>query len=127
MEMNYDMRLYVNNVPLPDPSSWEYEVSDLDTVGKRDATGTLVRNRVATKINYSFSWTALNWEDLQTILGMVTSDKFELKAPDPRTFSENAGHVGYYYVGDRTGKCLYFLPGKTEKASFSLKMKFIEY
>ena len=122
---NYKMGIKVGNTNIPDPSEWNYQVGDLDTKGKRDATGLLHRSYVATKINYEFSWKGLEWEMLQRIVNAVNTPKFKLKAPDPRTF--NSMYEGYYYVGDRTGKGLYYIPEKDEQAAFTLKLKFIEY
>ena len=121
----FDMGLRVNNTTIADPSEWSYQVGDLDTSGSRDATGTLHRAYVATKINYEFSWKGLEWEMLQRILTLVSSPKFTLRAPDPRNFTGT--YTGQYYVGDRTGKALYFWPEHDEQSVFDLKLKFIEY
>ena len=129
------MGIRVGNTDLPDPSKWTYQVGDLDTSGRRDAKGLLHRAYVATKINYEFEWNAIEWEMLQRIVKAVQSPKFKLTAPDPRTF--DTMYTGNYYVGDRTGSCNYYItdtkPGapdklmKPEIATFSLKLKFIEY
>lgn len=124
-QYKYDMGIMIGNVAIPDPSEWNYQVGDLDTSGKRDATGLLHRAYVATKINYEFSWKSIDWEMLQIIVAAVQNQKFTMRAPDPRTF--NTYYTGDYYVGDRTGKCLYFLPEKGDKAQFDLKVKCIEY
>lgn len=122
---NYKLGIKANGVNIPDPAEWNYQVGDLDTSGSRDAKGLLHRNRVATKINYEFKWNALEWEMLQTIMSAINDAKFTLVAPDPRTF--NGTYRGKYYVGDRTGKCIYYLDGKEEIAQYDLKLKFIEY
>lgn len=124
-QYNYAMGITVNNVAIPDPSEWNYQVGDLDTSGSRDATGLLHRAYVTTKINYEFSWNALEWEMLGRILAAVLNPEFTLTAPDPRQL--NAAYTGKYYVGDRTGKGWYYLPERDETATFSLKLKFIEY
>lgn len=130
-EYNYRMGIKVGNTPIPDPSEWTYQVSDLDTSGSRDATGLLHRAYVATKINYEFSWKHLEWRMLQEVLAAVNTPQFTLTAPDPRTF--NTMYTGQYYVGDRTGKAQYYMPedgnygGRPETASYTLKLKFIEY
>lgn len=124
-QYKYTMGIRVGNTNIPDPSEWTYQVGDLDTSGKRDATGLLHRAYVATKINYEFSWKALDWEMIQIIVAAVQTPKFTLTAPDPRTF--NTSYTGDYYVGDRTGKCLYYIPEKSDVAQFDLKLKFIEY
>lgn len=127
MKLNYrfNMGIRINGTPIPDVSEWGYQVGDLDTSGSRDATGLLHRARVATKINYEFSWNGLEWEMLQRILSLVNNAKFTLRAPDPRNFTEF--YTGQYYVGDRTGKALYFWPDHDEQSMFDLKLKFIEY
>lgn len=122
---NYQLGLRVNDTAIPDPSEWNYQVGDLDTSGRRDATGTLHRAYVATKINYEFSWKGLEWEMLQRVLQAVNTPEFTLTAPDPRDMTEH--YVGRYYVGDRTGKAHYYDPGRSETATFTLKLKFIEY
>lgn len=127
-EYRYKMGLKIGNVNIPDVSEWTYQVGDLDTSGSRDATGLLHRARVATKINYEFSWNSLEWEMLQRILQAVSAEKFTLTAPDPRDFTGT--YTGDYYVGDRTGKAQYYWPDDAkheEVASFTLKLKLIEY
>ena len=110
---------------LPDPSEWNYQVGDLDTSGSRDATGTLHRAYVATKINYEFKWKALEWEKLEELLSAIGHPEFQMIAPDPRYF--NKTYTGKYYTGDRTGKNFYYLPERPNIALFDLKVKFIEY
>ena len=124
-QYNTDMGLKINGVSIPDVSEWSYQVGDLDTSGNRDATGLLHRAKVATKINYEFSWNMLEWEKLTEILSLVNAEKFTLTAPDPRTFT--GMYTGDYYVGDRTGKAHYYRSDLSEKATFTLKLKFIEY
>lgn len=125
LKYNFKLGIKVDNVAIPDPAEWDYQVGDLDTEGGRDATGYLHRAYVATKINYEFSWNGLEWEMLNVILEAVNKEKFILTAPDPRTMK--TPYTGEYYVGDRTGKAHYFLEDRNTKSVFTLKMKFIEY
>lgn len=110
---------------LPDPSEWNYQIGDLDTSGKRDATGLLHRAYVATKINYEFKWNALEWEKLAELLAAIAHQKFQMVAPDPRDF--NKTYTGDYYTGDRTGKNHYYIEERPGVAFFDLKVKFIEF
>jgi len=119
------MGIKINGDDIPDVSEMGYQVGDLDTSGRRDATGLLHRNRVAQKINYEFSWNSLEWKMLQWILSHINNAKFSVTAPDPRTF--DGAYTGNYYVGDRTGNCKYYLVEKGDIAQYSLKLKFIEY
>ena len=43
LHYNYKLGIKVNNVMIPDPAKWSYQVGDLDTSGNRDATGLLHR------------------------------------------------------------------------------------
>ena len=122
---NFEMGIIVDNTPLPDPAKWGYQVGDLDTSGKRDATGRLHRAYVSTKINHEFQWNGLGWQMLNTILQAVNKPIFRLTAPDPRDYS--TPYTGDYYVGDRTGEANYIMKETDEKGVFSLKLKFIEY
>ena len=122
---NYAMGITIGEVNIPDPAEWNYQIGDLDTSGNRDATGLLHRAYVATKINYEFNWNGLEWEMLQRIINAVNTPKFTMTAPDPRAFGET--YTGDYYVGDRTGKGWYFNHDRDETATFTLKLKFIEY
>lgn len=121
----FAMGFKVGNTNIPDPSKMTYQVGDLDTSGKRDATGYLHRKMVATKINYELSWNSLEWEMLQTILAAINHESFTFTAPDPRTFLNT--YTGTYYVGDRTGEVNYYLTEKDDVGRFSLKVKFIEF
>lgn len=127
MHRNYSnkMGIKIDGDDIPDVSKMSYQIGDLDTSGSRDATGLLHRARVATKINYEFSWNALEWNMLRWILSHINKAKFRLTAPDPRTFGGN--YSGNYYVGDRTGECLYYITESDDIAQYSLKLKFIEY
>lgn len=119
------MGIRINGDDMPDVSKMSYQIGDLDTSGSRDATGLLHRARVATKINYEFTWNALEWNMLRWILSHINDDKFSLTAPDPRTFQ--GSYSGDYYVGDRTGECLYYRENTEDISQYSLKLKFIEY
>jgi hypothetical protein len=125
MIYGYDMGITVNGTAIPDPSDWTYEVADLDTSAKRDVTGYLHRNRVATKVNYEFEWKGIGWDALATILNGVSGASFSLSAPDPRTCG--GVYSGDYYVGNRTGSNHWFWKEHEEKGMYSLKLKFIEY
>lgn len=126
-QYNYTLGIMVDDTPIPDPGSWNYQIGDLDTSGSRDATGLLHRAYVATKINYEFEWKSLEWEMLTVILSAINKTQFHMVAPDPRDFKGT--YEGNYYVGDRTGSAHYFFEEtyKEDVAQFSLKLKFIEY
>lgn len=80
---NYTMGFAVNGTAIPDPTAFSGADSSLDTLGKRDATGTLHRNMVATKKPTKIEWDNIAWDTMNTILNLVTADRFSFTYPDP--------------------------------------------
>lgn len=97
--MSYSMGFMVDNMPIPDPAGFTGKESDLDTMGERDANGYLHRNRVATKHPLSIEYKNVPWGIITRICGLLSSDKFTFRFPDP--FNQ----LGYTdieaYAGDR--------------------------
>ena len=93
----YDMGFKINNTNIPDPSKFTGKVSDLDTLGKRDANGLLHRNRVATKHPLKLEYSNITWSMMQTICGLMTGDKFTFTYTDPAVGAKTIEA----YVGDR--------------------------
>ena len=99
MQLYYDFGLKVDSAPIPDPSSFEYTVSDLDLSGERDSNGYLKREYVATKHNMKIKYDALRYSTVQEILGLLASPAFQFTFYLPDT---NELYTSQYYVGDRT-------------------------
>lgn len=66
-QYNYDMGFTINGVALPDPSTFSGAASDLDTLGVRDSTGDLRRNKVATKYHSKLEWKNITWDMIRYI------------------------------------------------------------
>lgn len=81
---NYEMGFEINEAPIPDPSSFSGAVSDLDTLGERDATGTLRRNKIATKYHSKLEWQNIQWDMLRYIGNLLgQGDRFQFRYIDP--------------------------------------------
>ena len=89
----------INNTAIPDPSTFEYTVSDLDLSGERDSNGLLHRQYVATKHNCKIKYDALDYSTVTTILTLLDNESFTFEFIRPDT---GATYSGDYYVGDRT-------------------------
>lgn len=74
---NYDLGFKVGSTPIPDPTSWTGQVSDLDIYGERDMTGLLHRKRVATKEPMKFNWTNITWGEAHTIVSLTSAESFQ--------------------------------------------------
>ena len=95
--LKYGMGFKVGTTAIPDPSAFTGAVSDLDTMGKRDATGYLHRNMVATKHPIKLKYQNIPWSLIQTICGLMASPKFSFTYPDPAVGLSTI----QAYVGDR--------------------------
>ena len=99
-KMRYDMGFSVNGVPLPNPTEFSCTESDLDTMGKRDATGYLHRNMVARKVNMKIGWSSIPWETIMDIGRLTRGPKFSFTFPNP--FSGGEIETIEAYAGDRS-------------------------
>lgn len=96
--LRYTMGFKVGNTPIPDPMVFTGAESDLDTMGERDATGYLHRNRVATKHPLKIEYHNIPWSLIMTIGGLLNSAKFSFTYPSPFTGAVSTIDA---YVGDR--------------------------
>lgn len=96
--LSYSMGFAVGGTPIPNPMTYSGKQSDLDTMGERDATGYLHRNKVATKYPLKLSYKNIPWDVLMSICSLMQSDKFQFTYPSPYTGSLQTMDA---YVGDR--------------------------
>lgn len=96
--LSYIMGFKIDGEAIPDPSSFSGKESDLDTMGERDATGMLHRNRVATKHPLHMEYKNLSWTDIQKLCAKLKKAKFQFEYPDP--WNGDTATI-YAYVGDR--------------------------
>ena len=98
----------INGVPLdgrslPEPAHGGaiFSVQDIDSAETgRNQEGTMIRERVATKIKWQFTFPPLNRAMCSAILNAIADVTFELEYPDPFSPTEMATKT--CYVGDRT-------------------------
>jgi len=121
--LTYTLGFTVDDTPIPDPSSFSGKESDLDTMGERDATGYLHRNRVATKHPMSIEYKALNWDKITEICQLLMSDRFQFTFPDP--FSTDGHRTITAYAGDRDFTAVWMPEGGDWIGD--LKVSIIEY
>lgn len=120
-QYNYSMGFMIDDVPIPDPSAFSGAVSDLDTLGKRDANGLLHRKRVATKHPLKMEYTNIPWSLMRTICSLMVGEKFKFVYEDPAVGFKTI----YAYVGDRNWDVVKAVPN-TEPIG-NLKFSVIEY
>ena len=121
--LTFEMGFMIGSTAIPDPNSFTGKESDLDTMGERDATGYLHRNKVATKHPISLEWKSLPWGVIKEMCALMTSAKFSFTFPNP--FSSAGTQTIDAYVGDRDFTAVWS-PTEGEWIG-DLKVSFIEY
>ena len=117
----YDMGFMIGSTAIPDPAGFSGAVSDLDTMGKRDATGYLHRCMVATKHPLKMKYQNISWDMIKTICSLMASDKFQFSYPDPAVGIKTIDA----YVGDREWEVVTSVPGYEPIGNLSFSV--IEY
>lgn len=121
----FDMGIKFGGVAIPDPAIWNPTIADVDESAERDNEAILHRNKIGQKINYSFEWHGLTWEEMASILNAVNAESFTAVTPDPYTFGGTRS--GTYYAGDRKATTHYYWIQKEEIARFDLAFDIIEF
>jgi len=112
--------LKINNVAIAAPSAYEVTIQDLDGESNRNASGNMIRDRIAVKRKINLEWPPLSQGELSTLLNAVSSVFFTVTFPDPQL-----GMVtNTMYVGDRTAPAYQYKNGEVKWSG--LKMNFIE-
>lgn len=100
----------VDGVDLPTPSDFSVGIQDLSKA-ERNARGTLIMERIATKSKLELSWKYLTRTQLSQILNAVSPTFFTVIYMDPIT---DANRTGTFYSGDRSVGMLRFTNGVPE-------------
>jgi hypothetical protein len=107
----------INNVTIPTPSNYSIGIMDLSK-SERNANGTMVIERIATKRKIELNYNFITQTDLATLLQAVANTFFTVEYPD----SQTGVRTGTFYVGDRTADGLDYKSGvmRWQNAKFNL-------
>ena len=119
--LTYNLGFAIGDTAIPDPTAFSGKESDLDTMGERDATGYLHRNKVATKHPMEISYENIPWNAIVQLCGLMASSQFSFTFPDP--FSSSATRTITAYAGDRNFSAVKMF----DEYLGSLKVSLIEY
>ena len=95
--------LVINNVEVKDTKVLKVEIQDIDKNSERNANGTMVRTRVATKRKITVEWSPLSNSEISKILKAMQDVFFTVKYTDPMVGGTT---TKTFYVGDRTAPVL---------------------
>ena len=112
--------LKINGVAIATPKSFDVTISDLDGETNRNATGDLIRDRIAIKRKLSLEWSPLSQEEISPLLNAVSAVFFTVEFPDPQL----GVITKTMYTGDRSSPMYCYINGVAKWQG--LKMNFIE-
>ncbi|OUM86647.1 MAG: hypothetical protein BAA01_11605 [Bacillus thermozeamaize] len=98
----------INGVEIPTPSEYRVGIQDLSKA-ERNARGTMIIERIATKRKLELAWNYLSEADLRMVLSAVSPVFFTVEYPDPQ---EGTRKTGTFYAGDRSVGALDYINGK---------------
>lgn len=98
----------IDGVQIPTPSDYLVGIQDVSKA-ERNARGTMIIERIATKRKLEFSWKSLSKAQLQQLLNAVSPVFFVVEYPDPQT---GQIETGTFYAGDRSVGALRYVDGE---------------
>lgn len=89
--------LKINGVRVPTPSTLSTGIMDISKA-ERNAKGTMIIERIATKRKLEMTWYHLEADELSSLLTQISQTSFNVEYVDPQL---NRKRTGRFYVGDR--------------------------
>lgn len=89
--------IIIDGVEIPAPSEYSVGIQDISKA-ERNANGTMIIERVATKRKIELSWKYLDKDQLAQVLNAVSPVFFQVTFIDPQ---DNVTRTGTFYCGDR--------------------------
>lgn len=97
----------INGVDMPSPSGMLFGIQDISKA-ERNARGTMIIERIATKRKIDLEWSYLTPAQLSTLLVAVSPVFFTVTYTDPQT---NSLRTGTFYSGDRNAGVMDYING----------------
>ncbi len=98
----------INGAEIPTPTDYQVGIMDISKA-ERNAAGTMVIDRIATKRKLELAWKYLSKSDLSQVLTAVSPVFFQVEYVDSQT---NSNKTGMFYAGDRNCGAMDFINGQ---------------
>ena len=110
--------IIIDGVEIPASSEYSVGIQDISKA-ERNANGTMIIERVATKRKLELSWAYLSKEQVAQVLSAVSGVFFQVTYVDPE---DGTTRTGTFYAGDRKCGMLDFKNGvpRYKDVSFNL-------
>ncbi|MCG7406786.1 hypothetical protein MH117_05090 [Paenibacillus sp. ACRRX] len=93
---------------IPTPSDFQVGIQDISKA-ERNARGSMIIERIATKRKLEIGWRYLTDQQLKQLLNAVSPVFFQVDYPDPQTGGQRQGT---FYAGDRTVGAMDYIDSK---------------
>lgn len=97
----------INSVTISTPSSFSIGIMDISKA-ERNANGTMIIERIATKRKLELNYAYLSQADMATLLTAISGVTFTVEYPDAQT---GASRTGTFYSGDRNAGAIDYKSG----------------
>jgi hypothetical protein len=97
----------IGGTALPTPTEYDVGIMDISKA-ERNANGTMIIERIATKRKISLKYSYLTANDLSNILSKVSPTFYDVTYLDPQT---NTYRTASFYCGDRNAGMIDFING----------------
>jgi hypothetical protein len=97
----------IGGVDLPTPSDYEVGIMDISKA-ERNANGTMIIERIATKRKIALKYAYLSATDLASVLTAIAPTFYNVTYLDPQT---NSYRTASFYCGDRNAGMIDFVNG----------------
>ena len=97
----------IGGVSIPTPSTYSISIQDLSKA-ERNANGSMIIERIATKRKLEMSWNYLSSSDLSSLLSKVAPVFFTVTYPDS---VDGTTRSGTFYCGDRSSEAIDYISG----------------
>lgn len=108
----------IDGVDIPTPTDLVVGIMDISKA-ERNAAGTMLIDRIATKRKLELSWKFITKEDLSRVFRAVSDVFFQVTYIDPE---ENAIKTGSFYAGDRKAGALDYRNGNIRYKDVSVSL-----
>lgn len=111
---------------IPNPSSYNVSMSDLDTNSNRSSNGTLMRSRIRSNVyQIECSWDRLSNTQLSRLLGAVQAEKFQVSFRDP--LNTLSLYTTAYFYADANKQAQLIVCEDDSTDFWSISLTFIQY
>lgn len=110
--------LNIGGVDMPAPTELTISVNDISKAD-RNANGTMVLERIATKQKLQLKWSYISDVDLKTVLNAISPTMYQVTYTNPLT---NTSQSKQMYCGDRTAGVMYVSSGVVHYKDFGFDL-----